>query len=197
MSEHAAARPATDVEWFQANGRGTGIGVLVLWAVIAVLDVVYGGPLALIAGLLVAAVLTYVAMIRPQVGMTSEDLVYRQMFSDLRIPLASIEAVEISRYFQVTVAGKRYISPAVGRSRRRVRRSALDARLGHLAAGKARDEGGSYADVVQDATRSRITDAKARPRSGGTTEGIRRSWAPIEIAVSVAAVAFLLVCLAI
>ena len=195
MSEHFAAGPATDVEWFQANGRGTGIAVLVLWAVIAVFSIVYGGPLALIAGLVVAAVLTYVALIRPQVGTTTDDLVYRQMFSDLRIPLASIEALEVSRYFQVTVGGKRYISPAVGRSRRRLRRSAIESRMGGLAAAR-RDEGVNYGDMVEDAAKARVADAKAALAAGGTTGQVRRTWAPIEIAVGVVAVVFLIVCLA-
>lgn len=189
MTEHPAARTATDVEWFQASGRGTGLAILALWVVIAVFCVTNGADLALFAALLVAAVLTYATLLRPRVGTTSEHLVYRQMFSDLRIPLASIDAMEVSRYFQVTVADKRYISPAVGRSRR----AANAARRSDA----VRDPMTSYGDLVEDLTRSRIADAKARASASGSTPGeARRTWAPIEIALGVVAVLFLIVTLA-
>jgi len=197
MSEHPQARPATDVEWFQANGRGTGILILLLWVVIAGFSVAYGAGLALVAGLLVAAVLTYVTLLRPAVGTTSDDLVYRQMFSDLRIPLASIDEMAVTRYFQVTVAGKRYISPAVARSRRGARRSAFDARLGRLGGEPTRAARVNYAELVEELTRTRIADAKRRLGGGGTTAKIRRTWARTEIVAGVVAVVFLIVCLAV
>lgn len=179
---------ATDVQWFPANGQATGIAVVVLVVVVAVLCVFSGVDPGVPGALLVFGVLAYVTLLRPRVGTTTEDLVVRRMFSELRIPLTSVEHVRVTRFFEATVAGRPLISPAVGRSRRalRARRKATD---------DPRDPGSVYADLVEDTVRARMRDARSRARSGAEAREVRRTWAWPEVAAGVAALVVFLVLL--
>jgi hypothetical protein len=181
MSEQSAA----PVEWFQPTGRVLGVFLLTLWAVIAGFCLFGGADLGVIGLLLLLAVLTHVTLLRPRVGVNSDDLVYRQMYSDLHIPLTDIEAIRVVRFYEVTVGGQRYISPAVARTRRNLR--AVD----------VRDPLSIYADLVEDTTRAHIADARARHRAGTAPRAIRRTWAVPEIALTVAVVIALVVLIAI
>ncbi|WGL51702.1 hypothetical protein P5P86_17300 [Nocardioides sp. BP30] len=189
MSEESAEQ----VRWFRANGRLTGVLMLVLWVAIAVFGVIDGAPPVLFGALAVLAVLTHVTLLRPAIGATHDDLIYRQMFSDLRIPLAAVDAMRIVRFFEVTVAGRRYVSPAL--SRRRRRRPLR--RLPGMAEERPEAEA-IYVDMVEDTLRVAVADAKAHGgRSGAQPPPIRRTWVWPEIAAMAAAVVLLVVLAAI
>jgi hypothetical protein len=173
MSEQSSTR----VEWFQASGRAMAIFLLVAWALIAVICVLGGADPALYGGLLILAVLTHVTLLRPRVGTSRDDLILRELYSEFALPLADIESMEIGRYFEASVSGRRYISPAIARSRRNRRR-----------AEEERDPRTIYADLVEDTVRARIADARARTRPGTPPGAVRRTWAPAEIGITVAAV---------
>lgn len=183
MSEQSQGR----VEWFESSGRATGVLMLLLWAVIAGFAIAYGAPLALLAALLFAAVLTYVTMLRPRVGTTSAHLIYRQMFSDLSIPLARVDGVRVTRYLEATVGPRRYVSPAISRPRRRPRRR-VDPRIARFGAGsEARpdvDAATVYADRVEHTIRARVDDAQAAGQAAGREGEIRRTWAWFDICLA-------------
>jgi hypothetical protein len=174
------------VEWFEASGRLGGVVTLVLCAVAAVVCVVEGADAAAVAGIVLFAVLAYASLLRPRIGTSPDDLIYRRMFSDLTVPLAAISEMRVGRVFEVTVGKRRLASPAVGRSlRRTVRR-------------QPRDPFKIYADLVEDQTHDRMDAARARAgvTIGSTAQrelaaGVRRTWAWPEIgAALVALVAF-------
>jgi hypothetical protein len=169
------------VQWFQPSGRATGVVSLVVCAVLAVFCVLGGADLAAYGVILVFAVLVYLALLRPRVGTSRDDVVYRGMFSDLRIPLAAIDEMRVTRFFVVVVDGRRFISPAVGRTlRRTMQRQDYDPLK-------------VYADFVEDATHSRMAEARARRAPGAPVGEIHRSWAVPEIAAAVGAVVLLVV----
>jgi len=106
------------------NGQVTGVAGILLALVAAgysltVLDQRYGPEVLALAVLI--AVLTYAGVIRPRVGLSEEHLVFRQMFSTLHLPLAAIQDVSVRHVTVVRVAGRKYDSPALSRTRPRRR----------------------------------------------------------------------------
>lgn len=169
-----------------------GILVLVFWVVIGVVCVLGHASHVVIGLLVLCALVTYLAMLRPCVGLTDEELVYRQMLSELRIPLTQIDEVRVTRFFEVTAAGRRHISPAV--TRPRPRRNLRD--LKGFASPRTASAGEVYADMVVETTRTRIADARLRTRPDTTPPRIRRNWARPEIVGAVAAIILFLVIVA-
>lgn len=174
------------MEWFEASGRIGGAVTLVLCAIGAVVCVVEGADVAAVAGIVLFAVLAHVSLLRPRIGTSADDLIYRRMFSDVTVPLAAISEMRVGRLFEVTVGKRRLVSPAIGRSLRRTVRRA------------PRDPLKVYADLVEDQTHARMDAARARagitigsPAQRELAAGVRRAWAWPEIAVAlVVAVAF-------
>jgi hypothetical protein len=167
------------VEWFEASGRVGGAVTLALCAVAAVVCVVEGADAAAVAGIVLFAVLAHVSLLRPRIGTSHDDLIYRRMFSDLTVPLAAISEMRVGRLFEVTVGDRRLVSPAVGRSlRRTVRRP-------------PRNPAKIYADLVEDQTHARMDAARERagvtigsPAQRELAAGVRRTWAWPEIVVA-------------
>jgi hypothetical protein len=188
MSEQSATR----VQWFRPNGRGLGIFLLVLWVVIAGFCLAYRADRVVLGLLVLCAVMTHLVLLRPRIGTTGEDLVYRQMLTDLAIPLTAVETVRVTRYFQVSVAGRSYVSPALGRSRRAT--SAARRRDPH-AAGR-QDPLSVYVDLVEDTVRARVADARSRLRADAAPREIRRTWARLELIETIAAIILFLVIVA-
>ena len=112
-------------EFFPAtNGRFTGVLGLVVAAGIVIASVRGVGDslsVPVLACGVLLAVLTYVAVLRPRVGLEGDDLVLRQMLSTVRIPLAAIDEVDVRHTTVVRAAGRRFDSPALSRPRRRRR----------------------------------------------------------------------------
>jgi|GEM_PF-5261026 len=169
MTEQSTKQP---IVWFNASGRVTGVVGLVLCLATLVLCVIHRVDLAIVIGLLLFAVMIYAALLRPRVGTTTDLLVYRRMFSDLFIPLAAIGHVRVARYFEVTVRGRRFVSPAVGRSLRKT------------VFRQPRDPLTVYADLVEDQTHQRIRDARSMLAPDADPGDVRRTWAVPEIVVA-------------
>ena len=65
---------------------------------------------------LVVGVVVWCAMLRPRLWVTTSDVVMRNMFSTVRVPLAAIEQITVRQVVAVRAGDKRYVSPAVGKS---------------------------------------------------------------------------------
>ena len=113
-----------------------------------------------LAGVLVAG-LAWASMLRPALGVDGDALVMRGMVDTVRIPLAAIEQVVVRQVLAVRAGDRRYVSPAVGKSRRAVVRGD---RHGGPAIQPGRDI--DPADFVEERIRRLAEDAR-------TARGIR------------------------
>lgn len=186
------ARGSADeqVERFHATGgRVTAALGLLIAAVVAVLALVGGedgvAP-SVLAGAVLAGLLTWASMLRPGLWVTGSELVMRNMLQTVHVPLAAVEAVVVRQVLAVRAGDRRYVSTVVGKSRRKTLRPTAGGRpsserpLTELA----------YADYVELRLRQRVDDARAAAGVGrGSAEqlalaaGVRRepAWLPIGL----------------
>lgn len=122
-----------------------------------------GWPAWLVAGALLLAAVAYVAQLRPAVVLTDTDLVLRDMLSTVRVPLAAVRTVDVAQLLSVEVGGEIYDNPAVGRSRRQIKRDAALPVEHHLTED-------SYGLVVEHTIRERAAAAR---RARGVAEDSR------------------------
>jgi hypothetical protein len=200
------------VERFAGGGRVTGVIGLVVAAGIVVLAALdpAGIPLPVVAGGVVAAVLIWSTMLKPQVSVADGRLVLRNTLETIRIPLAAIEELAVRQVLVVRVGEKRYVSPGVGRSVRQAitasrsdgptaTKPALGPALGGGTPSQV-DAGIAYADYVEH----RIKDLAQldRERRGirrysdeaeALASEVRREPAFVEIVALVASLGFLVV----
>jgi len=171
-----SASPET--EWFSPAGLATGVAGVIVAAVVAIVTLVESGPAWLVAAALLFGAIVYVSSLRPRAGLTSSELVLRQMFSTEVVPLSSIGTVRVGRMLEVTVGATRYRSAAVGRTLRRSIRP------------RERDPLKVPADYVEDRILAKRADATARADEPGP---VTRTWAwPEIVVVAVLAVAFVI-----
>ena len=176
-------------EWFRAtSGRATGLAGVAAAAVVAgaaVLDPGAHLPVV-IAGSALAAMICWVMLLRPRVGLTDTTLVLRSMLDTVHLPLAAVEAVSVGQVLAVRVGGRRYVSPAVGKPVHRVIREAV----GRGPAGGGGSPLGQmpYPDYVALRIEQRVADARKRrqPAPGSPGEAalageVRRERAVPEI----------------
>ncbi len=183
------------VEKFRpTSGRITGALALALVAavvLIGLLDREQGFPPVVVWSSLVAAVFVWAAMLRPLLWVTTSDVVMRNMFSTVWVPLVAIEQIAVRQVVAMRAGDKRYVSPAVGKSWRKT-----------LTSGKAPKPGAtqSYPAFVEE--RLRHLSEEARAKAGvrlmsdeqlALAAGVRRSLAWPEIVALVAAVSGLVV----
>lgn len=144
------------------SGRITGVltivvaGLAVLMAVTQ-LNRAQGVPFALAA--VFVAVLAWAAMLRPEVAVSSTTLVLRNMLETVHIPLVAIESLAVRQFLAVRAGDRRYISPAVGKSWRKVARSGGQARTS-MTPEEALTH--SYADFVEARIRHLCDEARTR-----------------------------------
>lgn len=167
------------------NGRVTAaLGLITAGVVlvVAVLDWDAGAPLGVAIVATLAGVLVWVALLRPAVWTTKDDLVMRAMLHTDRIPLAAIDQVVVTQMLAVGAGGKRYLSPVIGYTARQ----SVKGRIG----GSTVKIENSHQHLVE--TRIAHLAQEARDLSGirnGSPEqqalaaGVRRSWAWPEITV--------------
>ncbi len=114
------------VERFRpTSGRVMGSAAVSLVVVVVVIGLLPGdqGIAPYVAwGALFAGVLAWAAMLRPRLWATTSHLVMRNMLSTISIPLAAIEQVAVRQVCAVRAGDRRFVSPAVGRSIRELRR---------------------------------------------------------------------------
>jgi hypothetical protein len=179
------------VERFRpTSGRLLGvIGLVLAAAVVAagLLDSDGDPPVPLIAGAVAFGVLIWSAMLRPRVWATESDLVMRNMFDTVRIPLAAIETVAVRQVLAVGAGDARYVSPAIGQSWRSTVKAGRAAR-------KPADAAESYPGFVEDRIRHLAQDAQARlgirrysAEQAALANAVRRQPAWVELGVLVLA----------
>ncbi len=149
-------------------------------------------------------VAAWAAFLRPQLSVQGHHLVLRGMLDTVRVPLRLVDSIAVRQVTAVGAGGKRYVSPAVSRSRRDLNRQ--DAAPGRgrgssqgtlvfggiwkLAADEAGRQhhvgaqAGSYGLFVQERVLSLSQDAKRRPAEDGE-DRVERRWAWPEIAALV------------
>jgi hypothetical protein len=165
-----------------SSGRLTGVlglGICVGIVVLGVVEYDEGFPPAAVWAALLGAVLFWSAMLRPRVRVTGSELRLRNMLTTISVPLASIEQIVVRQVLSVRAGERRYISSAVGKSWRQVRRSDRPRKLGKDA---------PYPAFVEERLQQLAEDA--RTKEGITlmseeqlalAKGVRREWAWPEI----------------
>jgi hypothetical protein len=155
----------------------------------------------LIALAALAGVLVWAAVLRPRVSLVGAHLELRNMLETVSIPLAAIEEMALRQLLAVRVGDKRFLCPALGRSRRQLRgRPAFGS---GAVAGRLRSKPADtrtsvdYADFVEQRIRQRMEDERAaRGIRPGSAEQLalasevrrQRAW-PEIVALAVLAVA--------
>ncbi len=103
------------------SGRLTGWLGLVLAGVVLVIAIVdwdAGSPLGVAIAAILGGLLVWMALLRPALWTTRQDLVMRGMVRTNRIPLVTIDRVVITQLLAVGAGGRRYLSPVIGYSTR-------------------------------------------------------------------------------
>lgn len=149
--------PASDddvvLRFDATSGRALAVVALVVCAgvVLAVLVQPVGDATAtVVAAATLAGVLAWAVMLRPALWVTAEDLVMRNAFETVRVPLAAIERVAVSRVTAVAAGGRRFVSTVVHRSLRTV--------VGAVRAAEPKQT--PYADVVEQQISQLAADAR-------------------------------------
>ena len=124
-----ADQTAEEIHRFRpTNGRVMGLLGLVLCAGLALALALTETTHAAIAGILgcaCAAVLVWMAMLRPSVSASSTELRLRTLFETVTLPIGSIDTVVVRRYLLVRAGGQKYICPAISRPLRKTVRNEL------------------------------------------------------------------------
>jgi hypothetical protein len=153
------SRTDGSVERFRpTSGRIMGaLGVLIAAAVvvIGVVDREHGFSMPVVFAALFLGVLTWAAMLRPGLWATQDELVMRNMLETVHIPLGAIEQVAVRQVLAVSAGEKRYLSPAVGRSRKQALKS-------NRPSDPAADPAESYPAFVEDRISRLAENARAR-----------------------------------
>lgn len=198
------------VEKFARNG-GSVIAVL---GALAVAGFVVGWaldpgdvPLWVPATALLGGVVLYASTVRPRVLVAGDELVLRNMFSTVFLPLATIEEIAVQQVLAVRAGERRFVCAGAGRSLRAVMRGSAVQKARTQAGGLTGEvgfeleRGMDYADYIESRVRQLIRDDRSRrgitsvfsPAAEELRTRIRREWAWPEIGVLVAALVFLVV----
>jgi hypothetical protein len=133
----------------------------------------------------VAAVLGWAYLLRPRVRVAGPDLVLRNPFSTVRIPLAAIEELDVRQVLVVRAGDRQYTSPGLGRTRRSILRGPRRDEAANPAAQVAASSYGEfaedrlrwYAEQARDAAGVRLLS----PEQEALAEQVRRRPAWPEI----------------
>lgn len=147
-----------------------------------------------IAAAAAGGVLVWAALLRPRISLVGQELELRNMTETVTIPLAAIEELAVRQLLVVRAGDKRFLSPALGKSRRQlVRAGTVGGGIGG-AIGKLRSTPSdartnvNYPDFVEERIRQRMDDARSlrgvRPGSAeqlALASDVRRqpAWAEI------------------
>jgi hypothetical protein len=164
------------IEWFRpTSGRLLGAVAIVGCAallVAAVVDYPAGYALRLALASVFCGVLSWAALLRPRLGVTATSLVLRNMLETVTIPLVAVESLVVRQVLAVRAGDRRYVSPALGRTRR----DAVASRSKTAAPGA----GATYADVVEHRIRQLSGDARNLAGTSAGSEPRPQVAAPIH-----------------
>lgn len=171
-----------DVERFPATGgRLTGVTILAMSAGVLVLAVAErdeSWALSLALAALTFAAAAWASMLRPALAVDDDRLVMRGMVDTVELPLAAIEQVAVRQVLAVRCGEKRYVSPVVGKTRRKLTRAERMGASERPARGEV-----NYADFVEERI-SRLAE-QARSERGvallsdeqlALAQDVRREW---------------------
>jgi len=119
-----------------------------------------------IAASAAGGLLSWMAMLRPRISLVGEDLELRNMTETVTIPLAAVEELAVRQLFAVRVGDKRFISPALGKSRGQLTRGGRPGAVGGVV-GRLRSKPADahlsvdHADFVEERIRGRMEDARS------------------------------------
>jgi hypothetical protein len=114
---------AGEVERFRpTSGRFTGIVLLVSAIAVASLSVLRRDHVIAEVGAaaLFLAVVAWAVTLRPRISLVGDRLELRGVVDTVRIPLAGIEELAVRQVLAVRAGDRRYVSPALGRTRRQL-----------------------------------------------------------------------------
>lgn len=185
-SQQPVSEPS--VQWFKpTSGRVSGVLGLVGAGVVLVVALMGRAGVEYVVGGLLFALLVWVTLLRPRVGLRADDLLLRGMVSTTVIPLASVDNVAVRQVLAVWAHGNRYVSAAVGMPYGDIAR---ERRMGQRVPEEIPGADVKYARHIGDL----VEDKARRARSDGRDAGeVRREWARPELA----GIAVLLVALAV
>jgi hypothetical protein len=207
--DEQSGRTVEDVERFRpTSGRFAGIVLVVAAAAVGLLAVVQPdhvlpevGAAAVFLGIVAWAV-----TLRPRISLVHDRLEIRGAVDTVRIPLAGIEELAVRQVLAVRAGDKRYVSTALGRTRRQLMKVKAGA-LNMTDSDPDTDPNSkvaapSYPAFVEQRIRQRVDDAR---EAGGLRRGspeqialgqqVDRSYAWPEIVGLVASAALFVVVL--
>ncbi|MGZ8744937.1 MAG: hypothetical protein ACXWXO_18630 [Nocardioides sp.] len=165
------------------SGRITGflaLAMVVAIVAIGLLDQEQGFPPSVMWAAIVVGVVVWSAMLRPRLWVTSSDVVMRNMFSTVWVPLVAIEQIIVRQVVALRAGDKRYVSPAVGKSWRQTLKSSKEPKPGATQ---------SYPAFVEERLSQLAEEARAKAGVKLMSDeqlvaaaGVRRSWAWPELA---------------
>jgi hypothetical protein len=121
MGNEGAKTSAPETEWLTTtSGTISGWMGVAAGLVAAVLGIIGSAPIWVPLGLAIALV-CWLILLRPRVGIEPHDLILRGTFSTARIPLASVRTIVIRQMLVVNVGERRFTNPSIGRPLREVR----------------------------------------------------------------------------
>jgi len=191
------------IERFQPSGaRWVGVAGIVVIGVLIVLMAVDGFTLAVApaaAGLVLFAVVMYVAMVRPALQAYADHLLIRNLVSDVRVPWHLISDAEVRQTLRVYTRDKMVHAVAIGRTARQqmhvnARSTGGGAGTGamfglgrvekHAVEGAPNTDAGSveYVDFVAGRV---VALAQEHQQASRHLNGLERRWAYLEITVLV------------
>jgi hypothetical protein len=129
---------------------GIGLALALLVVGIALVDRDSDIPAWAVVLAALVGLLCWAAMLRPRVSLVGDRLELRNMLETVSIPLAAIEELAVRQLLAVRAGERRYVSPAIGKSRRQLRAAP---------SGPATEV--DYADFVEGRIRQRMDDARA------------------------------------
>ena len=191
-----STQQSSGVERFRpTSGRVSGIVLLVAAVLVALLALVQ--PDHVIAEVGAAAlflgVLAWAVTLRPRISLVGDRLELRGAVDTVRIPLAGIEELAVRQVLAVRAGDKRYVSTALGRSRRQLMKVKAGA-VGLTSSDPDSDPHSrvaapNYAEFVEERIRKRMDDEReaAGLRRGSDDQialgsRVERTWAWPEIA---------------
>ena len=168
------------------SGRIMGVIALAMVAavvLIGLLDREQGFPPVVMWAALCVGVVVWAAMLRPRLWVTTSDVVMRNMFSTVWVPLVAVEQVVVRQVVALKAGDQRFVSPSVGKSWRQTLKSSKEPKPGATQ---------SYPAFVEERLHQLTEEARAKAgvkllsdEQLALADGVRRSWAWPEIAVLV------------
>ena len=166
----------------------TGIGLAAVFAAAVLADGYHDRDWVALLGCVTLGFAFWVAVLRPYVAIDGDVLVVRSTLSEARVPLASVEQVDIQQYFSVRAGGQTWTSAGLGRTRRQIYR---------LHKGTA-EPGTTESDVLEERIRQAADNLRAKlgvsaqdDEQFAMAASVRRLWAwPVAGVLAALMVAF-------